>query len=355
MRYILLVVFSLLLSCSQEQKPVLPTENFVYNDEFMDFIDQFVEISSVFKIDDEIPLVSTNKFIITNRYIVPFFYYFYSISPSFNEDITRADILTFIKHTSYEMALKELKFIEADENGIKVTDDEVADTLRDMVGYDDLEEYGKQLEGTPFTVDFFLDDIQRDLMTNRYLDEFYFNEIVINDEMIFDYYKQNKSVTLKEPEITCRHIFIRALEDDEHAVERALEKIAMIHNKLKSGEDFIKLVHQYSEDEATISSDGLLGSKVTRGSFIERVERAVFSTNEGEISEIVQSPVGFHIFKVESIKHDGRYTLDESKDLIKEILTNNKKELLEDAFINRLIEESDIKFEFDFDKEINRE
>jgi len=80
----------------------------------------------------------------------------------------------------------------------------------------------------------------------------------------------------------------------ERTREEALARANEVLEKLRSGVDFADLVLEYS-DSPTKKSGGDLGS-FPRGVADPAVDAAIFALEVGEISEVTESPYGFHIF-----------------------------------------------------------
>jgi hypothetical protein len=76
--------------------------------------------------------------------------------------------------------------------------------------------------------------------------------------------------------------------------KKEAEKIVKL---LEAGEDFAALAEQYSDDPGSRFNGGDLGF-VTRGTFVEEVDDAVFTLPPGEIGEPVESQFGLHIIEV---------------------------------------------------------
>lgn len=74
------------------------------------------------------------------------------------------------------------------------------------------------------------------------------------------------------------------------------QRIDSIHGVLKAGGDFAALAKQYSQDRGSLDKGGRMGYMVA-GSYPYAFEIAAYTTPLGEISEVVESPVGYHILK----------------------------------------------------------
>lgn len=86
------------------------------------------------------------------------------------------------------------------------------------------------------------------------------------------------------------------LDDDLN--QKALEKIKDIRKEATAaGADFSELAKKYSED-ATAGIGGDLGY-FGKGQMIPEFEEAVFKMNVGDISEIIKTPFGYHLVKLE--------------------------------------------------------
>jgi hypothetical protein len=68
--------------------------------------------------------------------------------------------------------------------------------------------------------------------------------------------------------------------------------------RLKAGEDFVALAKQYSTDPGSKENGGDLGW-FGRGRMVPEFEKAAFALQPGQISEVVESPFGFHIIRVD--------------------------------------------------------
>jgi len=153
------------------------------------------------------------------------------------------------------------------------------------------------------------------------------DKTAITDEEVELFYGQNMNRYSFPEQRSARHILIKTLEeDDEEALVAKREKAEQILKLARSGEDFAALARQYSEGP-TGPKGGDLGS-FSRGRMVKAFDDAVFSMNEGEISEIVQTRFGFHIIKLEKIEPAYTRTLEEVKnEIINQLQAKRSSEL----------------------------
>ena len=96
-------------------------------------------------------------------------------------------------------------------------------------------------------------------------------------------------------EVEIAHILIRKGGDAGDAEAR--KKAEAARQALASGEPFEEVAAEYSEDDKTSKQGGYIGFfGINR--YNKDFERAAFGlTEDGEVSDIVESPVGFHILR----------------------------------------------------------
>lgn len=113
-------------------------------------------------------------------------------------------------------------------------------------------------------------------------------------EEFFENYKDSLGVIPEKFKLA--HIFINP-EANDRIMERAREQAQSLLDSIKAGADFEELATEYSDDPGSAAKGGDLGF-VKRGVFFAEFESAAFALAEGELSEVVESPVGFHIIQL---------------------------------------------------------
>jgi parvulin-like peptidyl-prolyl isomerase len=117
------------------------------------------------------------------------------------------------------------------------------------------------------------------------------------------YFKANRKAYAAESRVHAVQIVVR----DRDVAEGLLKR-------LKAGEDFGKVAREVSISPEA-SSGGDLGF-FERGVMPEDIERQVFSLPVGQMSRVIQSPYGFHIFKVLDRQEGGARKFAEARERV---------------------------------------
>ncbi len=100
--------------------------------------------------------------------------------------------------------------------------------------------------------------------------------------------------------ITFKQVVLTVAPSDS-AVAEARARIEGLLARARAGEDFGELATEHSDDPGSAQAGGDLGW-FRRGSFAEAFEEAAFRLLAGEVSEVVETPFGFHIIRVERVR-----------------------------------------------------
>ena len=123
----------------------------------------------------------------------------------------------------------------------------------------------------------------------------------VTDADIRKYFEANKATFGVRPAtITFAQVVIAPKWSDT-AKATARKKAEEALDKLKQGADFETIAKQYSEDPGTREKGGDLGW-FRSGSMVREFNDVVFAMQPGQISNIVESPFGYHIIKLEKVK-----------------------------------------------------
>lgn len=154
------------------------------------------------------------------------------------------------------------------------------------------------------------------LMIEKYI-QMLVADIDISEEEVSNYYEQNKREFLLPERVKVSQILVNS---EATAVQ--------LQNKLKAGGE--ALFRQLARENS-------LGPEANRGGEMgtfklnelpKEIEKVIFSLKEGEISPVVESPYGFHIFRLDSRLEPRLLSLEEASDKIRAKLLQEKTEAL---------------------------
>lgn len=95
-----------------------------------------------------------------------------------------------------------------------------------------------------------------------------------------------------------------------------------VHKMAKEGADFITLAKNYSEGPNR-ENGGDLGY-VMRGQLLEELDKIIFSLEPGDISKVIESPIGYHICKVYDKKKEKLVPLEDVRHKVTETIYKMK-------------------------------
>jgi peptidyl-prolyl cis-trans isomerase SurA len=140
------------------------------------------------------------------------------------------------------------------------------------------------------------DDVRKSLMTQR-LQEKNFGKVDATKREVEDFFELYKDSIGTIPEkVNLYHIFQNP-KAGEKLKKIFREKALALLDSLKAGKDFAELARKYSDDPGSATQGGDLGF-VKKGVFYPEFEEAAYKLNIGEISGVIESPVGFHIIEL---------------------------------------------------------
>lgn len=127
-------------------------------------------------------------------------------------------------------------------------------------------------------------------------------------------------------------------------LEKARLRTDHVLAEIEKGRTFEELVKDYS-DGPEAKDGGSLGT-MTRGSLLPQMEEIIDQLGPGEIGPAVESPVGFHIIRVDEKKPAGLRPFDEVKNGIENNLLRKQSDQLYQEWLNELKDNAFIEVRF---------
>jgi peptidyl-prolyl cis-trans isomerase D len=147
-----------------------------------------------------------------------------------------------------------------------------------------------------------------------------------SDKEIEDYYQANRDSKFhKTKQAKLRYISVRvAPEADAKQKEAARAHANRTMMDARAGKDFAELAKKESDDP-TASKGGDIGW-VVQGQLPPEIDKVVFSLAKGGISDVIETPGGFQIVKVDDVKDEKTLTVKEaSEEITRTLRTENGK------------------------------
>jgi len=196
----------------------------------------------------------------------------------------------------------KLVYAQSEIDSIIITDDEITQRIDYQINvfqqqYGSVqrieEMYGMSIERIRREL---RDDVRKNLMVQR-MQQTKFASIEASRREVEEFFVTYKDSIGQIPEkLTIYHIF-RNPKANERIKNISRELAQSLLDSIKAGADFAAIATKYSDDPGSASQGGDLGF-VKRGVFYPEFETAAFALDEGEISNVVESPVGFHIIQL---------------------------------------------------------
>ena len=220
-----------------------------------------------------------------------------------DESYKAADKEKVITETRLSMLNKMIDNIlidqEAKKSGIVINDDEVTTTINDLLSnrkmkMDDLlHELAKENS----SMEAYKKELKDHLLRMKFLRREIKSRLAVSEEEIGDYYIKHQEAYEGKEAVSIRQILILFPKNSNENIKAKLrEQMNAIHKRLQNGEPFDALAARYSQEPAA-ATGGDIGF-IEKGSMLPVVDSVAFRLKKDEISEVIESPVGFHIIKV---------------------------------------------------------
>lgn len=227
-----------------------------------------------------------------------------------------------------KLIIEQIISQKAKELGIEVTDKEVEEEIKNYINYFENEEKFKEfLKQSNITEEYFRKEIKKEMLISKYKEEV-LKDVEISIDEAKKYYEDNIDL-YRDYRVRARHILVKTEDEAKEILKQ-----------LNNGKDFAELAKEKSIGPSA-ANGGDLGY-FGKGQMVPEFEKAAFSLEPGQISDIVKTQYGYHIIKVED-KIDKVYSFDEVKDNVIEELKNREydkklKELRENADVEIFLE-----------------
>ena len=264
-----------------------------------------------------------------------------------------------------QLIIQELLNQEAEERGIKVTDEDVNEALKEIIdqmgGKDRLTE---ALKANGVSAKDFRADLRNQIKMKKLADSA--GNIEITDKDCENFYKEHKAEFQYPEQVRASHILLMAnpyqfqqeltndgkkkIEEKEliEKVQAKMDEQKALAEKLASelkadSSKFAQYAKKYSADENSAKQGGDLGF-FAKEQMVPEFANVAFSAKPNTVSDVVQTQFGYHIIMVQDRKEAGTTSYESAKENIRGFLKSQKQVKTLDELTTAAKKKSKIEF-----------
>ncbi len=184
----------------------------------------------------------------------------------------------------------------AKKKNVKIDEEELKKRISTIKGYYSTEEeFLKALDDKGTNLTEFEKDVKEQMLAQEFVNQEVASKITVTPAEIEDIYNKNKERLVAPLREKLRSILIRKGEGIDAAA--AKKKADDILAEIKKGADFATVATQKSE--GPYAAEGGDMGYVAPGQMIKEIDDVVFNMKPGEVSPVLDTAIGYHIFKAE--------------------------------------------------------
>ena len=241
---------------------------------------------------------------------------------------SRDEILQQIRQPILENMINDILLKqEAKRLGIVVKDEEVNASVKSVLEKRNLtmESLEELLAKDNMTFDQYKEGVRMDILKSRVIGREIRAKVAVSNDEIGNYYRDHRSEYEGKEAVRLKQIVILVPEDaDATFREQHKAEAEEVLKKLKEGRSFEEMAHQYARGPAR-GMNGDIGF-VEKGTLLPPVDAAAFQLMVGQISGVVESPIGYHILQAVEKRGGGTKTMAAVRDEIEERIAREKAE-----------------------------
>jgi peptidyl-prolyl cis-trans isomerase SurA len=226
-----------------------------------------------------------------------------------------------------QLILRRLQLQYASRIGINASENEINAALKDVLNRNNMtqEALTDLLTREGLTLQDYKDRLREQIILGRLMNQAVRSRVSVDAREVEVYYKAHQDEFSQPAQAKVRHIFFRIDPDAAPPqVDAVRERASRVLREARNGGDFGELARRYSED-ATAANGGDLGA-IKRGQALPEFEEVIFALREGDVSEVVRTPNGLHIVKIDAFSKGSEQPFPEIKAEIERRLLQEKIE-----------------------------
>ncbi len=236
-----------------------------------------------------------------------------------------------------DLIATELLAQEAAARKLKVADAEVEEFVgqfKDRFPSDEV--FKRALSEQGITEQQLRVDVRKQLGIKKLLDKEVLAKVSITPAAAEKFYKENTDQFVTPDEVRAAHVLVGVDKNaDAKAREAARREAAGVLEDARAKKDFSLLAKAHSDDPGSKDKGGDLGF-FRRGEMVPAFEQAAFTLNPNDISDVVETPYGFHVIKVLEKRAGGTLAYKEVEKEIVDFLKEKRAGEMAKTFVDGL-------------------
>src|SRR3989304_4592643 len=249
-----------------------------------------------------------------------------------NEDlITKSELNSskIFPHKSISFLIeKKIQLQTANKMGIGVNPTEISAAMEDIKKENSFlsdKDFETALLKQGISLKDYKKDLKEQLILIKLINREIKSKITITDSELEEYYSLNKRLFSSSEEIRIGYIHIPVKTTEPVEIfNQAQNKIRDILLSFKKEVSFSDIKRNYSGQPEIIVSEDL--GFIKKGELLQELNNTAFALREGEITDVISTPTGFYILKMLERKEIEYIPFKDVKDMVREMVFQEKSE-----------------------------
>lgn len=253
---------------------------------------------------------------------------------NFHGGVTEEKKKDVLEKALQELIIQTYKVCYANNLGLQAPQEKVDNIIKKLNEKFKTKEELDAALGTE-TFDEVISSYKKTLLAKKAEESAIESKINVSENSVKEYYEQNKERFFYPKQFRASHLLIKVdpAATEEVRAER-YKKAEMLMQQAKTGEDFYNLAYYNSEDRTSFVGGDM--GMFHAGQAAKSIEEALQKMKVDEISDVVETLVGYHVLKLTQVNEPRQLSFDEMKGKIREALEKEQRDTLYEEWITNL-------------------
>jgi peptidyl-prolyl cis-trans isomerase C len=225
-----------------------------------------------------------------------------------------------------EMVTMRLLKLEVASQQMTVPDAELEAALKQLRGqFPDEKAFQAALKSQQMTLAQLRDETRANLLVSKLLEREVGPKVEVKPTDISTFYEKNPDRFQQPEAVRASHVLVAVPQQADEATKKAARaKAEGVLKQVRAGGDFAAIAKKESND-ASAQRGGDLGF-FPKGQMVPAFEAAAFALQPGQVSDVVETPFGFHVIKVTEKRPPTTVPFAEAAPRIEQFLRQQKQQ-----------------------------